>query len=462
MSSGLQAIAIQVLGVGFFYIISLYLTKDAFGVISWANAVAMTLTTLLSLGLEQVVIRRIAVSKDSNWPSVAFLVHALVTSTATALVLLVAAWLSPPESMTPILFLLFLAQALLFIAAPVKQYLNGRERFAPYGVIALCSNGLKLLLAWYATWSGHLSVYAVAWILTGCAGLELVALLVYVRVKEHYPFRFHRRAYSKLVRESLPQYLSVIFDVGLSRMDWILLGILSTRAVTADYSFAYRAFEISKLPLLVIGTVILPRFSRILQRGLPASGFRTEWQQLFELEMFGSVCIPLVLNLIWAPGVDAITMGKYGTSNATEFLLLSVCLPLHFGINFFWTLAFAARKYRQATTITIIASAVNVLLNLALIPFYGGIGAAIAFLGASLVQFTCYALLVRRKLFIIPVTSLPVFALTGAGCYVLAWWISPNLWVRLAVALGGYFAFSLLLRRIRPVHFRVLMAYLKK
>jgi O-antigen/teichoic acid export membrane protein len=71
-SSGLQAIAIQVLGSLFFYFISVYLTKTDFGAISWINAVCLFITTLLGFGLEQVVVRRIAASNRSDWAAGAF------------------------------------------------------------------------------------------------------------------------------------------------------------------------------------------------------------------------------------------------------------------------------------------------------------------------------------------------------------------------------------------------------
>ena len=69
--------AIQVFGVLFFWVISFYLPKDEFGIISWANAVSMFLTTILSCGMEQVIVRRIAASSRSDWAAAAYFFHTI-------------------------------------------------------------------------------------------------------------------------------------------------------------------------------------------------------------------------------------------------------------------------------------------------------------------------------------------------------------------------------------------------
>jgi hypothetical protein len=43
-SSGIQAMAVQVLGIFFFSFISVYLSKENFGLVSWANACGIFLT----------------------------------------------------------------------------------------------------------------------------------------------------------------------------------------------------------------------------------------------------------------------------------------------------------------------------------------------------------------------------------------------------------------------------------
>ena len=115
-SSGVQAVAVQVLGGIFFILISLYLPKSDSGSIAWANTVALILVMALSFGLDQIVTRPIATSSRSDWAAPAYLFHASVLSTVTFLILLASVWLWGDSMMygmrlTP---WMFLVQALIF------------------------------------------------------------------------------------------------------------------------------------------------------------------------------------------------------------------------------------------------------------------------------------------------------------------------------------------------------------
>ena len=69
--------------------------------------------------------------------------------------------------------------------------------------------------------------------------------------------------YLKLLKESLPQAGVVIFTSSIARFDWIFLGILASNIALAEYSFAFKIFEVATLPLLVIAPILIPRFTRL-------------------------------------------------------------------------------------------------------------------------------------------------------------------------------------------------------
>src|SRR5690606_36590986 len=111
--------------------------------------------------------------------------------------------------------------------------------------------------------TNSLSVETVYIVLIVCALIELVGLLIYVFTKTGLTTRFKKRAYFKLLKEAMPQYLVVIFDSSLSRIDIILMGFITTHALTGEYGFAYRAFEISRLPIVIIAPIIMAKFARV-------------------------------------------------------------------------------------------------------------------------------------------------------------------------------------------------------
>jgi O-antigen/teichoic acid export membrane protein len=463
-SSGLQAIAIQIFGVAFFYIISLYLTKDSFGLISWCIAVSSFITVVLGLGLEQSVVRRVALSKTSFWVVYAFLLHTIISSVIISGILFIIYFFSPDKTgALRYLPWIFFSQALLYIATPLKQYLNAKEKFTPYGIISFVSNLSKTVLAIVLVSKNALTIPAVIYMLIGFSLFELIALLVYVVQKNEFQVAVKRSAYTKLVKESLPLYLASLFDTSLSRMDWILLGLLSTNIATADYSFAYRAYEVAKIPAFIIGPIILPKFVRLFSSNDILDGEKKKQiNDLFTIEIFFATCVVLCLNIVWADCVGFITHGKYGSSNSVVFFILSLCLPFQFIINMFWTICYAEKKYREISTVNIITAISNIALNLVLIPIYGGQGAAIAFVSAILIQTAAYYYYVQKSAMSFSFIPLVILIIIAISSYGLSSYITVNIWLRVIIALPLYLLLSLLLKQVGKQHLNTIKLYLKR
>lgn len=416
-SSGLQAIAVQVLGALFIAIIAKFLDKDSFGMMQWANATAMFITTILSFGMEQVVVRRIAASDRSDWAAAAFLFHNFIGSVLAFGLTLTAAYFFPGANEALIyLPLFFAAQAIIFLVTPLKQYLNAKHMFTPYGVIAVVSNTCKIILTAILIKGDLLTLTNTGGILLVCAALELVSILLYVRIKTSFSLKFRFIAYKKLLKEAMPQYLSVIFDTSLSRLDYFLLGIIGTFALTAEYGIAYRAYEIARLPIVIIAPVILNIFAKLMTEQL-SDNQQDLVKKLYTLEMFFATFTILVLNTLWSPLLNAFFDGQYGSSNSAEFMILSICIPFQFFINLTWTIGFAAKKYRKIATITMLTAILNLVLNLILIPYMGGRGAALAYLCTTLFQAIVYYRLVNKNFMRIPLQTLFKFLLLGAATY---------------------------------------------
>ncbi|MEO6633707.1 MAG: oligosaccharide flippase family protein [Mucilaginibacter sp.] len=453
-SSGLQAISVQVLGAFFFYFISVYLSKNDFGIISWTNAVSILMTTVLGFGLEQVVVRRVAASRQSDWAASAFFIHSIAGFLITFLfLLLLDNILGTKAGLYKQLPWFFLAQGLIFIGVPLKQFLNAKEKFTPYGVISVISNIGKIAAAWLLLMQGTLYINTVLVILI-CAGVfELAGLLVYLLTKTSFNFKFRFNAYTKLVKESSAQYLSVIFDISLSRMDWILLGMMTSSSILADYSFAYRAYELARLPMLILAPIILPRFARLFTG---SGNIGVEYQKYIGsfniVELFFAALIPLILNILWAPVVSLITHGKYGNSNSLQFLILSLCIPLQFFINLLWSISFGAKKYKSVSAITVVSAVTNVCLNLILIPKFSGLGAAIAFSGTTLLQAFLYYGLVNRQITAISTWPILIFTAEAIVVYFAVSQLKIHFLLQGLIAIAFYLLITIITRQITRTH----------
>lgn len=462
-SSAVQAFAVQILGVLFFYITSISLSKNDFGVFSWSNAIALTIVTLLSCGLEQVVVRRVAASKSSDWAASAYFFHALVSAIVAMAVLGVISYTAESDAKEKTtLLLVFVAQALLFIAIPLKQFLNAKERFGPYAVTALVSNAGKVVAALYLWWQSLVTLQTVIAVLIFFSALELVALLVYTIFFTELKFGLRLIAYKKLLKEALPQYISIIFDASLGRLDWIMLGLLSTNVVTADYSFAYRAFEVAKLPVFIIAPIILARLARAMNKRTGKEQTHAQIGALLKAESFLSMLLPLTLCFLWSPVVDFVTGGKYGTANETIFILLSLCIPLQFLINLFWSMCFTSKKYKLVSYATIGTAIVNLALNVILIPKYNGVGAAVAFLVATVLQFAGYYFIVYKTIAYYSLRPLFIFSAIAGVSFLIAYNVTEHTVLRLAIVVFSYLAISLGLKQIGRQQLLAIKAFTKK
>ncbi len=463
-SSGLQAVSVQVLGVLFLLVVAYYLDEEQFGIINWANAVAMFLTILLSFGLEQVVVRRIAASDTSDWAAAAFFTHTIIGSLLGLLVVTcLSFWLKDAKEGLVYLPYFFAAQGLLLIVMPLKQFLNAKHMFAPYGVIAIISNICKLGIAFFLVKGEVMSITNVGYTLIVCAAVELVLLLVYVFRKTSFRLNFKIIAYKKLLKEAAPQYFAVIFDTSLSRIDWILLGIISTYAATGGYSFAYRAYELGRLPIVVIAPVILNLFARALSPGkVFDEDKKTLVKRLFKVQIFLAMLLPLCINILWSPLLDTLFDGKYGSSNSIEFLMLSVCIPIHFMINLLWTLCFSARRYKRIATVTMIIAISNLVLNLVLIPYYGGMGAAISYLITTILQAALYYNTVKKRLVGLPLLSMIAFFAIATLLFFLSKEVDIHYMARVILVAVVYIFIVLLTGLVKKSDIKLLLQHLKK
>jgi O-antigen/teichoic acid export membrane protein len=460
-SSGLQAISVQVLGLAFFMLIALYLPKDDFGIINWANATAMMIAALLSCGLDQVVVRRVAASKTSDWAAAAYFAHALVGS-AIILIVLFAINMFVVNSSLNLLRWFFLVQAIIYLATPLKQFLNAKQKFAPYAVIAILSNLIKLTVALLLIVKKELSIITVFYTLATCAVIEFAGLFLFIKAKTNLNFGFKTAAYKKLLKESFPQYLSVIFDSSLSRMDWILIGLLASKAITAEYAFAFRAVEIARLPITIIAPILLNVFASMLVNSKLDTTKQEQVKALYTFEIFIATIIPLCLNIVWSPLLDFISKGKYGSTNATEFMLLSICIPLQFAINLLWTLSFSSRRYKQTSFITIISAVSNLLLTFILIPLFGGIGAAISFCLTTCIQLGGYFILTRKHVVSLSLGSPIIFLAIASIAFLTGMLLTNIILLRLLIAISIYITAAILSKIINKNHLQTVRSLLRK
>ena len=400
-ASTVQVVLNQLLGLVIFYITSRYLAKEIFGELNWSLAAVGLLISVAGLGIELMIVRKIAAGENVRETAGLYFTHVLFTGFLLILLLLLFRFIVPgEESLQMLLPGILLSQVLSFFASPFKQVANGKSLFRQLALMSTAANLFKSVLLIACVLWNKLSVTNVILIFVISAVAEfLVSLFLTIRNTgtNLFPLYWNFEKYKALIRESRPQFGVTVLNVVVARFDWILLGILTTSAITAEYSFAFKVFELCRLPLLAISPVLIPLFIRVLgKKNSMGRTVRLKMNLLFRAEMIISVMLPLLVASCWTPLMDSLTDGKYGAINETVFLLLALCIPLQFATDYYWNMCFAQQQLRLTFFIALGSATVNIVLNLLLIPLYGAQGAALAYIACFGVQLILFYLYTRQ------------------------------------------------------------------
>ncbi|HMI79993.1 MAG TPA: oligosaccharide flippase family protein [Ferruginibacter sp.] len=466
-SSTAQVILNQGLGLLVFILISRYLEKSLYGEFNWTLAILTLVTTILSLRLEQIVVRKVAAGDDPSKILTLFAGHSLVFGLLFYLVLFFTSLLFPLFfKQHDLLLILAISQLLGFFSSPFKQLANGKEQFAWLAVMSSVSNLVKA--AWllltiffsFLTIQGVLIIY----IVSSLAELAFCFFVVRYKLAISISSKYALRDYFNLLRESLPQISSVFLNAFIARIDWILLGIFSGTIITAEYSFAYKLFELCPVPLLILGPVLLSRLSKYLSQH-PEDSLLEKKQEIgffIRCEMIVATLIPLVLNVIWSPLVDGLTNNKYGEVNKTTFFLLSLCIPFQYMINLFWTVEFAQNRLKRVLRITAVTCIIIVAGDLLMIPLLNARGAAIVYLLATVTEYLLY-------LRISVITGVKESWQSLIVCVVAALlagfavsFFTDVVLIQLLLSLAIYFSFLVMTKQIKQQDLQIIKQWLYK
>ncbi|HEY9197134.1 MAG TPA: oligosaccharide flippase family protein [Mucilaginibacter sp.] len=382
----LQLIINQFFGAVTFYVLSVNIDKNSFGQINLVLAILLAVFNIISLGIDQVVIKKIANGDDPEHILSLYTFHVILSGLLFYGILLTGKLLfAQHEQLYNLLLFIGLGKLMVFLSAPLKQVCSGMERFGLLSYMLIISNIVKGIGLLILALSHLMSINNIVIVFITGDVLEFLSSVILFRryIKVPVVPRFNKAGYSKLVHESLPQVGVVLITSALARFDWLFIGFMVSAVKLAEYSFAYKIFEISTLPLLAIAPLLIPRFTRLFKN---ADSPDTDLEIVIRFEIIVAAATGLLLNLYWNPVVDVITQGKYGAVNTSVIFILSLCIPFLYLNNFLWTIFFVQNRLKMILRCFLTTFCVNVAGDLILIPFFNNEGAAVAFLLACLTQ----------------------------------------------------------------------------
>jgi len=411
------------------------LNQDAAGIFFEGFAAVRLLSVLAVLGLDVTAIRYVAVHRARGEHDRARAAVALSVLLAGGASIAIAALVF---ALAPQLSDLFGAHDLQFVlrvmvlslpAVTLQMVLigatRGTGRMKAFVVVDQVADGvLRVALVAFALALGYgLDGTAVAF--TIASYLTLAAAALAARGVTGTVRQAARVETGALIRFSANQWGASLAGVGLLWADTLLLGLWRPPADVAVYSIATRTVLFGMMFILPIGIAFQPQIGRLYALSDHAGlyrmyGFATKWSTI-------AGCPPLLFLTLFALPIVTLLYGPSYARGAWPLALLAIGQTVNAATGPCGHVVTMIGRADLVLKNSVIALVLNVVLNVALIPPYGMVGAGLAW-GISIVIWNLIRLWqVYRVLGMQPFgdwsrpvgLALTVFVLTAAGLRLL-------------------------------------------
>jgi PST family polysaccharide transporter len=389
-----------------------YLGPEQFGLFNFATAFVGMFGAVAGLGLQGIVVRdlvREPSSKEEILGSAAALqlVGGLV---AYGLILATIFWLRPDDALAKTIVAI-LGSMMLFKASEVavcwfeSQVLSKFTVWVQNGTFLVFAS-IKVLLILQGA-----SLVAFAWV-TVAEGLAVALMLLIVLALRGLRVRLLRvkvaRAKS-LLADSWPLLLSGIAVMIYMRVDQIMLGIMIGDEAAGIYSAAVKISEVWYFVPMTIARSVFPAILDSKKRC--EEQYYQRMQRLYDFMVLLSISIALPMTFISTPVVVLLFGDAYVSAGSVLAVCIWAAVFVFLGVaSGQWLLVENLQIFSLQRTV--LGAIVNVVLNIALIPRYGILGAAWATVFAQLSAALLFDLIQKetRRMFIMKIRSMNVIS----------------------------------------------------
>lgn len=357
----------------------------AFGGISYAQSLAALLLLGVSLGLNQVVIKRLVDSPDEAGGTLgtAFVLQAGATMVMMA-VAVVAAFMAQADNPYAVLVAIVAAGLLLRPTEVIRYWfeanVNARRAVIADNAAFLVSGAAKIAVLLLL----H-SVEAFAWTLVLEQLLGGICLVVAYRTDRSWSgvWRIDRRILWRLVADAWPLLLSGLAIALYMRVDQFVIMAAHGPAETGVYAAAVRLSEIFYVLPTIVVTTFFPRWQALMGE----SGDRHRMAVRFAMAAMVtvSVAVALVMSLAASPLIHLLYDARY--DRAVPVLTIHIWTVVFVSMGLLGNQWYLSHNLQNRTLIcTVLGAGSNFAINLLLVPSMGAIGGAIASLAAQIIS----------------------------------------------------------------------------
>lgn len=395
-----------------------YLGVDRFGALSFVLTYIGFFAIIIELGANQIILRDLSRAL-ADAPRL--IGNAIMMKLALALVTMVlscAASVFFGNSFETKLLIYIASFSFLFNfgGVYVAVFRSKLEMVCPVAVDILMAV-LKLILVIYLAYiRASLAWFMAAIVIVGVPGL-LINLVISARMAKP-DFTIDLSIWKRLLVESWPVVLTAVFIMVYTRVDQLLLFRIKGAQAVGLYSAAVRLVEVLGIVPSAFMVSLFPVMSGYFKTS--ANAFEKSYYLAFKYMMLFIMPIAVGTTLLSGEIIEFFYGSAFVTSSLALGILIWSEVWVFVGIVN-TNILIVAGQQKADFFFTGISAIFNVILNLALIPKYGFVGAAIATtVSYGVIQFICYLYPRTRKYAIASYESMikPFLAAVAMGAII--------------------------------------------
>ena len=435
-------------------VIARHLGVERFGQYSYILALVGIFQLIASAGFGQILVREIAVkagdaaryvgaAKSFTW----------ILSLATFLMIVgVIQFTGSPPQVRAAAYVAAVGVIATVHAACYAAVFRAFEEMEVNAAGFVLHKVVFLALALLGVWldAGLLGMCGAVFLANGFLWAYYLAVL---EIRHFHPrLRLDLPLWRALLRDSFPLGVTVVLRRISLHVDILILTFFGMTAAAGYFSAAYKLVQALTLIPFTVAQVLLPMFSRLARADDGA--FRQALEGAFKFLLF--LALPLTLGLcIFASTIVDLLYGPSFGPAAVPLALLSLSLIFLFPTSLYLFVFTAMGAQRSYTIGTVVYVAVNVVVDLALIPALAQVGASLGTLSAEVVLFAASLFFLnrlKRPVALARLTWRPLLAGAAMAAVLLLFRGTslPVIVVGALVSVALYIAALLALRAVSP------------
>ena len=359
--------------------IARYLGPDKFGQISFAKSLVALFSAIAALGLRSIVVRDIVRNPESTDETLgtAFLMQFISGFISYWLILIAIDYLRPGDTVMQTIVAVLGSIMFLRASNDIAEYWFESQVQSKYtvwvqNILCLLFAGIKTILIFH---QAPLIAFVSAISLEVAVGAVLMPIIMNHFGPSLFKLRFSTFRAKTLLRDSWPLIFSAIAIVTYSKIDQVMLGQMDGNEAVGIYSAAAQISETWYFIIPIVLSSLFPTLANLYVKNKDLLTLR--WVQAYAFMFWLSIFSALVISF-FSDGIVNMLFGKL-YSGAALVLSIHIWSGINVALGSVWSIwLLLENKLQIGLYGHLFGAAINVMLNLWLIPLYGPLGAAYA------------------------------------------------------------------------------------